>query len=29
LLARQQGASMIRTHDVAPTVDALRILEAV
>lgn len=29
LLARQQGASMIRTHDVAPTVDALRILQAV
>jgi dihydropteroate synthase len=29
LLARQQGASIFRTHDVAPTVDALKILEAV
>jgi dihydropteroate synthase len=29
LLARQQGAGLIRTHDVGPTVDALRVLEAV
>ena len=29
VLARQQGAGMIRTHDVAPTVEALKILEAV
>ncbi len=29
LLAAQQGASIIRVHDVAPTVDALRVLAAV
>jgi dihydropteroate synthase len=29
LLARQRGARIIRTHDVGPTVDALRILEMV
>lgn len=29
LLARQRGASIFRTHDVAATVDALKILEAV
>ncbi len=29
LLAAQQGAAIIRVHDVAPTVDALRVLAAV
>lgn len=29
VLARQNGASIIRTHDVAQTVDALRVLQAV
>ncbi|TDJ46876.1 MAG: dihydropteroate synthase [Gammaproteobacteria bacterium] len=28
LLARQKGASILRVHDVAPTVDALRVLDA-
>jgi dihydropteroate synthase len=28
-LARQKGASVVRAHDVAQTVDALRVLEAV
>jgi dihydropteroate synthase len=29
LLAAQKGASIVRVHDVGPTVDALRIWEAV
>lgn len=29
VLARQKGASIMRVHDVAQTVDALRVLEAV
>ena len=29
VVARQQGASIVRSHDVAQTVDALRVLEAV
>jgi dihydropteroate synthase len=29
LIARQKGASIVRVHDVAQTVDALRVLEAV
>jgi dihydropteroate synthase len=29
ILARQRGASILRVHDVAPTVDALRVLEVV
>lgn len=29
MLARQGGASMIRAHDVAPTIDILRVMEAV
>ena len=29
ILARQKGASIVRVHDVAQTVDALRILAAV
>lgn len=28
IVARQKGAAIVRTHDVAPTVDALRVLDA-